>query len=204
MDGHWLGDAAGFLDPLYSQGFDFVSYTCCGIFGILADALAGKDVSKDRRRYNEMYHKQFHTWFESVYKDKYYYLGDLELMTIAFYLDISTYFIGPVRQAYSNHPQRYSQLPYAGPAGQLFGRFMRCYNRRLAALGKRKIAAGTFGLANLDSRLFLPGFSPGPGSLKFMLVGIRKWFGAELRNLFLPSSSDSKPGVEQASPLSRR
>src|SRR5271157_5806414 len=111
MDGHWLGDAAGFLDPLYSQGFDFVSYTCCGIFGILADALAGKDVSKDRRRYNELYHKQFHTWFESVYKDKYYYLGDLELMTIAFYLDISAYFMGPVRQAYSSHPQRYSQFP---------------------------------------------------------------------------------------------
>jgi flavin-dependent dehydrogenase len=193
-----VGDAAGFLDPLYSQGFDFVSYTCYGIFEILADALAGKDVSKARTRYNELYLKQFHTWFEGVYKDKYYYIGDLELMTVAFYLDIGAYFIGPVRQAYGNHPRRYSALPYAGPIGQAFGRLMRCYNRRLAAIAKRKIAAGTFGLANLDSRLFLPGFSPDTGSLKFMLVGIRKWLGAECRNLFLPSPSDSTRGVKRA------
>src|SRR5260370_38665589 len=69
-----VGDAAGFLDPLYSQGFDFVSYTCCAIFEILADALAGKDVSEVRRRYNELHDMQFQTWFEVVYKDKSYYL----------------------------------------------------------------------------------------------------------------------------------
>ena len=155
-------------------------------------------MSKARTRYNELYDKQFHTWFEGVYKDKYYYLGDLELMTVAFYLDIGAYFIGPVRQAYGNHPRRYSALPYAGPIAQAFGRLMRCYNRRLAAIAKRKIAAGTFGLANLDSRLFLPGFSPDAGSLKFMLVGIRKWLGAECRNLFLPSPSDSTQSVERA------
>ena len=180
-----VGDAAGFLDPLYSQGFDFISYTCSGVFEILADALAGKDVSMASSRYNELYLTQFHTWFESVYKDKYYYLGDAELMTVAFYLDISAYFIGPVRQAYSKHARRYSALPYAGPIGQAVGHFMRCYNRRLAAIAKRKFAAGTYGSANLDSRLFLPGFSPGPGSLKFMLTGVRKWLRAECRNLFL-------------------
>src|SRR5215469_2295122 len=142
-----VGDAAGFLDPLYSQGFDFISYTCFGVFEILADALAGKDISMASSRYNELYLTQFHTWFEGVYKDKYYYLGDAELMTVAFYLDISAYFIGPVRQAYSNLPHRYSALPYAGPIGQMFGRFMRCYNRRLAAMAKRKIRAGTYGAA---------------------------------------------------------
>jgi flavin-dependent dehydrogenase len=180
-----VGDAAGFLDPLYSQGFDFVSYTCFGIFEIISDSFAGNDVSTARERYNESYLKQFHTWFEGVYRDKYYYLGDLELMTVAFYLDISAYFIGPVRQAYSNHPHRYSELPYGGPIGQLFGHLMRSYNRRLAAIAKRKIRAGTYGARNLDSRLFLPGFSPGPGSLVFMLRGLRKWIEAERSNLFL-------------------
>jgi flavin-dependent dehydrogenase len=180
-----VGDAAGFLDPLYSQGFDFISYTCFGIFEILSDSLAGKDVSRASARYNELYLKQFHTWFEGVYKDKYYYLGDLELMTIAFYLDISSYFIGPVRQAYSNHPHKYSELPYAGPIGQLFGDLMRTYNRRLAAIARRKVRAGTYGVSNLDSRLFLAGFSPGPGSLVFMLKGLRKWMEAECNNLFL-------------------
>jgi flavin-dependent dehydrogenase len=179
-----VGDAAGFLDPLYSQGFDFISYTCFGVFEIISDALAGKDIEQARTRYNELYNKQFHTWFEGVYKDKYYYLGDLELMTVAFYLDISAYFVGPVRQAYSRHPHRYSELPYGGPIGQMFGRFMRCYNRRLASIAKKKMRAGTYGEMNLDSRLFLPGFSPGPGSVPFILRGIRKWIEVERKNLF--------------------
>jgi flavin-dependent dehydrogenase len=180
-----VGDAAGFLDPLYSQGFDFVSYTCSGICEILSTAFAGKNISAARDRYNELYLKQFHTWFEGVYKDKYYYLGDLELMTVAFYLDIGAYFIGPVRQAYSRHPRRYSALPYAGPVGQLFGKMMKAYNGRLAAIARKKIRAGTYGAKNLDSRLFLPGFSPGPGSLVFLIKGLRKWMEVERKNLFL-------------------
>jgi flavin-dependent dehydrogenase len=180
-----VGDAAGFLDPLYSQGFDFVSYTCSGVFEILSEAFAGKDISAARDRYNELYLKQFHTWFEGVYKDKYYYLGDLELMTVAFYLDIGAYFIGPVRQAYGNHPRRYSAFPYAGPIGQLFGNFMKNYNRRLAAVARKKIRAGTYGASNLDSRLFLPGFPAGPGAVIFMLRGLRKLLEVEQKSLFL-------------------
>src|SRR5260370_1770289 len=90
-------------------------------------------------------------------------------MILAFYLDIRAYFIGPVRQAYGHSPHRYSELPYGGPIGQLFGRFMRLYNRRLTAIAKRKMAAGTFGLKNLDTRPFLPGFTPCPLTLPFML-----------------------------------
>ena len=198
-----VGDASGFLDPLYSQGFDFISYTCYATYEILTDAFVGKDISAARDRYNCLYQKQFHTWFESIYKDKYFYLGDAELMTVAFYLDIGAYFVGPVRQAYSNHPHRYSELPYGGPVGQLFGRFMRCYNARLAAMAKRRIAAGSYGLHNLDSRLFLPGFIPGPGSLKFMLTGIRKWLALECKNLFLQLPSDPLPGAGEAVHVAR-
>jgi len=106
-------------------------------------------------------------------------------MTVAFYLDIGAYFIGPVRQAYSDHPRRYSALPYAGPIGQLFGNLMKSYNRRLAAIARKKIRAGTYGANNLDSRLFLPGFPPSPGALVFMLRGLRKWMEVERKSLFL-------------------
>ena len=198
-----VGDAAGFLDPLYSQGFDFISYTCYSTFEILGDRFAGKDISEARTRYNELYQEQFHTWFESIYKDKYYYLGDAELMTVAFYLDIGAYFLGPVGQAYSNHPHRYSALPYAGPIGRFFGKFMRCYNARLAAIAKRRVANGSYGLHNLDSRLFLPGFVPGPGSLRFMLTGVRKWLEVECKNKFQRPRSEPLPDIAQATPLAR-
>jgi hypothetical protein len=128
-------------------------------------------------------------------------LGDYDMMSVAFFLDIVDFFIGPVRQAYSNHPHRYSELPYGGPIGQMFGRLMRCYNARLAAIAKRRIAAGTYGLHNLDSRLFLPGFAPGPGSLPFLLRGLRKWMSVECKNFFLRSSSDSMPCIGRRASL---
>src|SRR5258707_15753961 len=58
------GDGAGFVDPLSSQGFDFISYTCYSTFEILSDRFAGKDISEARARPNELYQQQFHTWFE--------------------------------------------------------------------------------------------------------------------------------------------
>jgi hypothetical protein len=122
-------------------------------------------------------------------------------MTVAFYLDIGAYFIGPVGQAYSNRPHRYSALPYAGPIGRFFGKFMRCYNARLAAIAKQRITAGTYGLHNLDSRLFLPGFIPGPGSFRFMLTGIRKWLEIEYKARFSRPRPDSLASIGQATPL---
>jgi len=80
---------------------------------------------------------------------------------------------------------------------------MRCYNARLAAIAKRRVAAGTYGLHNLDSRLFLPGFAPGPASLKFMVTGLRKWLAVECKARFSRSRSrsDSLPSIGQATPL---
>jgi flavin-dependent dehydrogenase len=184
-----VGDAAGFLDPLYSPGLDFVSYTASGIAEMVGDALEGKDISSRTAKYNRLFQEQFHTWFQGVYKDKYYYMGDAELMKVAFLLDVGAYFIGPVRQAYGQDARRYSALPYAGPAGQIFGRFMRFYNRRLAAIAKKRLGAGVYGRNNSDWRLLLPGFSPDRSSLPLMARGIRYWLALEWQSLFLAKSS---------------
>jgi flavin-dependent dehydrogenase len=187
MGDGWIlaGDAAGFLDPLYSPGLDMVAFTVSAAVDLVGDALTGKDVTARRTEYNRSYQEQFHTWFESVYRDKYYYMGDAELMTIAFLFDVATYFMGPVRQAYGRCPKRYTIFPYTGPIGGAVGRFMRFYNRRLATLAKRRYAAGTYGRKNLDRRLLLPGFSPDASSFKFVRLGLRKWLNAEWSNLFV-------------------
>jgi hypothetical protein len=111
-------------------------------------------------------------------------MGDAELMTIAFLLDVACYFIGPVRQVYGHCPKRYTIFPYTGPIGSLVGGFMRFYNRRLATIAKRRHAAGIYGCSNLDRRLLLPGFSPDHTSLKFIRLGLRKWLRAEWQNCF--------------------
>lgn len=186
MGDGWIlvGDAAGFLDPLYSPGLDMVAFTVSAAVDLVADALSGRDISARRDAYNRSYREQYRTWFEGVYKDKYYYMGDAELMTIAFLLDVGCYFIGPVRQVYGRCPKRYTIFPYTGPIGSSVGRFMRFYNRRLTAIAKRRYAAGIYGSANLDHRLLLPGFSPDRTSFKFIRLGLCKWLRAEWQNRF--------------------
>src|SRR5262249_14605948 len=169
---------------------------------IVGDALAGKDTSQTRNDYNKKFQQQFHTWFAGIYKDKYYYMGDSELMTVAFLLDVGAYFIGPVRQAYGRSPYRYSALPYAGTIGQTFGRVMRLYNRRLAAIAKRRIAAGVYGAHNLDHRMLLPGFMPDAQSVKLILKGLCKWLVVEWKNLFLRIPPEPVPDIQLATHVS--
>src|SRR5437763_13593607 len=89
-----VGDATGFIDPLYSPGLDFCSYTSYYVADVLARSLAGEDVADALTYYNEQYPITYRLWFETLYKDKYYYMGDAELMAAALLLDGGTYFIG--------------------------------------------------------------------------------------------------------------
>src|SRR5207248_9641119 len=50
-----VGDAAGFIDPLYSPGLDFCSYTSYYVADLLARSLAGEDVAERLCNYNRQY-----------------------------------------------------------------------------------------------------------------------------------------------------
>src|SRR5207248_8622032 len=62
-----VGDAAGFIDPLYSPGLDFCSYTSCFVADFLARSLAGENVAERLRHYNQQYPITYRSWFESLY-----------------------------------------------------------------------------------------------------------------------------------------
>ena len=103
-----VGDAAGFIDPLYSPGLDFCSYTSYYVADLLARSLEGEDVTERLRHYNQQYPITYRSWFESLYKDKYYYMGDADLMSAALLLDVSSYYIGLVRRVYRDPESRVS------------------------------------------------------------------------------------------------
>ena len=50
-----VGDAAGFIDPLYSPGLDFCSYTSYYAADLLARSLKGEDVTERLHYYNQQY-----------------------------------------------------------------------------------------------------------------------------------------------------
>ncbi len=185
-----IGDAAGFMDPLYSQGLDYCSHTAYAVHTIVKTSLMGQCVKADIADYQERFLVSYMRWFEALYEGKYHYIGDADLMWAAFLLDLSTYFMGPVRLVYDHTDFEFNRLPYHGPAGAFFASFMKFYNGRLRVIGDKRWAAGTYGKNNLDRLLTLKqGFAPNTKMVSVLFQGIRVWLRAEWGALFLPSPS---------------
>jgi flavin-dependent dehydrogenase len=187
-----VGDAAGFIDPLYSPGLDFCSYTSYFVADLVGRNLAGEDVSESLAYYNEQYPITYRLWFETLYKDKYYYMGDAELMSAALLLDVGSYFIGLVTQVYKDPEKEFLHLPFEGALGRLFAKMMKFYNRRLVTLAKRRIATGTYGRHNAGWRELYDGFVPDARVRKLIEKGLFLWWKAELTNLRLIFSPGTK------------
>jgi flavin-dependent dehydrogenase len=180
-----VGDAAGFIDPLYSPGLDFCSYTSYYVGDLLARSLAGEDVSEQLCYYNEQYPIAYRYWFESLYKDKYYYMGDADLMSAALLLDVSSYYVGLVHAVYGDAEREFLNLPFGGIRGRLARSTMSFYNRRLVALAKRRWATGYYGKRNAGWRELYDGFVPDMRLWKQFWRGLRRWWKCELINLAL-------------------
>ncbi len=194
-----VGDAAGFIDPLYSPGLDFCSYTSYYVADVLARNLAGEDVAAALDYYNEQYPVTYRLWFETLYKDKYFYMGDAELMAAALLLDVGTYFIGLVIPVYKNPEREFLHLPFEGTPGRVFAGMMKFYNRRLVALAKRRLVKGCYGRNNAGWRELYDGFVPDRRVGKLIRKGLFHWWRAELTNLRLIFSPDVAPQPAVAS-----
>ncbi len=180
-----VGDAAGFIDPLYSQGLDYCGHTVFAVTQMIRKAEMGEDVSPTIDYLKQAYKRSYRLWFESLYKGKYEYMGDAELTRISFIMDLGTYFVGPVRLVYDNPEYEFSRLPYDGPSGAFFARFMSFYNRRLNAMAKKRRAKGTYGAWNTGMDLTLgQSYTPDFSAFRFLRWGTRLWLMAELRTIF--------------------
>jgi len=190
-----VGDAAGFIDPLYSPGLDFCSYTSYFVADMIGRNLAGEDVRESLDYYNEQYPITYRLWFETLYKDKYYYMGDAELMSAALLLDVGSYFIGLVMPVYKNPEKEFLHLPFEGALGRIFAKMMKFYNRRLVTLAKRRIATGFYGKRNSGWRELYDGFVPDARVRKLIEKGLFLWWKAELTNLRLMLSPGDKHAI---------
>jgi flavin-dependent dehydrogenase len=204
-DNGWaaVGDAAGFIDPLYSPGLDFCSYTSYYVADLLARSLSGEDVTEQIRNYNQQYPITYRYWFESLYKDKYYYMGDADLMSAALLLDVSSYYIGLVRAVYRDPECAFLHLPFTGIGGTFARNAMIFYGRRLVALANRRWATGYYGKRNTGWRELYDGFVPDIRIRKQIWRGLRRWWKCELINVGLMLrrrvvSSATRPSAQWA------
>ena len=152
---------------------------------LLARSLKGEDVTERLHHYNQQYPVTYRSWFESLYKDKYYYLGDADLTSAALLLDVSSYYAGLVRRVYSDPECAFLNLPFTGRGGRFARNVMNFYNRRFVALANRRWVPGYYGKRNAGWRELYDGFVPDTRLRKQILRGLRSCCKCELINLVL-------------------
>jgi flavin-dependent dehydrogenase len=180
-----VGDAGGFLDPFYSPGLDQMAFSVHSRVELMKRALRGEPAGEMAKAYadhNRQYSRYFHYFYESIYRDKYYVMGDYDTMTTAFLLDTSLYYFAAVMPIYRWSADRLGVPPFYQDGAKMGYYPIRFYNRRLTAIAKRKKALGIYGNHNAGKRPRLVGFSVRSANVVMLMHGLLRWWKAELAN----------------------
>lgn len=176
-----VGDASAFLDPLYSPGMDWIAYTVAATVALISKWRSGEDSAPLVQKHNRDFRVSYERMFGALYRDKYEYLGDLDLLRVAFRLDIASYYLYVARFLFHSGEHMLEMPPFSPPQAGPFFRLMAFYNRRLAAMGRMRRARGEFGKNNRGRRDLVPGFNFRLGQLfRTVLEGLRLWLALEL------------------------
>jgi hypothetical protein len=179
-----LGDAASFLDPYYSPGLDHASFSVEATVAIVGAAARGEDVTARIAEHNAAFVRSYHRFFRAVYADKYFYMGEHDLVAAAILLDTAQYYIFVVMPAYRIFG-RFFWMPVLGPKPAFFSyHLMRIYNRRFKELALLRRAAGEGGKGN-DGRRINVYFDLDLGAFRMGARGFKLWALAELGGLRL-------------------
>src|SRR5437867_10636575 len=142
-----VGDAGGFLDPFYSPGLDQMAFSVHSRVELMKHALRGEPAAEMAKAYedhNRKYARYFRYFYESIYRDKYYVMGDYDTMTTAFLLDTALYYFAAIMPLYRWSHERLGIPPFFEDGAEIGYYPIRFYNRRLTAIAKRKKALGIY------------------------------------------------------------
>ncbi len=176
-----VGDAAGFLDPFYSPGLDQMAFSVSWTLELIRQkkTRASADFAKELELHNTRYGRYFRYFFESIYQDKYWLMGDYDTMTTAFLMDTSLYYLAAVIPVYRWSAERILIPPFYQDFSEVAFYPMRFYQRRLIAIAKRKLALGIYGNHNAGRRPGIVGFSLRSSVWVMLGHGLVRWAKAE-------------------------
>lgn len=192
-----VGDAAAFLDPYYSPGLDHASFSVEATVAVagaeIAGELRGAPLQARIAEHNETFVRSYHRFFAAVYRDKYLYMGEHDLLAAAFLLDTAHYYIFVVIPAYRFFG-RFHWMPVLGPRPAFFSyHLMRWYSRRFRAIALARRAAGEDGRRNHGRRVRAY-FDLDLAPFRMGLRGLGLWGRAELDHCRLRLLRLLRPG----------
>jgi flavin-dependent dehydrogenase len=179
-----LGDAASFLDPYYSPGLDHAAFTAEATAEVVGLHAKGEDIGARIVEHNAAFTRSYVRFFRSIYKDKYYYMGEADLLAASMILDTAHYYIFVVIPAY-RIAKKFLWMPVLGPKPAFFSyHFIKFYHRRFKSIALARRAVGEAGVRN-DGRRIKAYFNLGLSPVHMFLRGVKIWAVAELDNVRL-------------------
>lgn len=176
-----VGDAAGFIDPFYSPGMDWISFTATTTAELILAQLRGESIGPRVARHNRDFARSYERWFQAIYQDKYEYLGEFDLMKMAFRMDLGFYYIGVASQPFKRGVVGLTEPLFTTPPSTPFFYFMRAYNRRFARIARARRARNCLGRANDGQRLMMQGYTFELSSAMPIIKAILGWGLIELK-----------------------
>jgi hypothetical protein len=198
-----VGDAAAFIDPFYSPGMDWISFTVLATVGLISAQQNGMETARLLEEHNRAFRRSYTRWFEAVYKDKYEYMGDFELMKLAFVLDLGLYYAGVASQPYKYGLRAFSIPVFSNLASSPAFHLMRLYNARLARIARNRRLRNQLGRANHGRRFMFQGYTFSPTSLLPVAKALAAWARLELTEgwrTWLPEKVKARPESGGATP----
>ena len=179
-----LGDAAAFLDPYYSPGLDHAAFSVEASVELVKAAARGEPMAARIAEHNATFRRSYRRFFEAIYRDKYFYMGEHDLLSAAFLIETAQYYLFVVTPAYRLH-KKFFWMPVLGPREAAFNYWlMKTANRRFKKIAEWRRAAGETGRRNHGRRL-VAYFAPNSATLRMVARGLRLWAAAELDALRL-------------------
>jgi flavin-dependent dehydrogenase len=176
-----VGDAAAFMDPFYSPGMDWISFTTSAAADLITAERNGIPMAEKIAKHNRDFTTSHRRWFNALYKDKYHYMGEFDLMELAFRLDLSLYYWGVVQPVFHTGDDALLEPPFSPPSGKVFGALIRCYSRRFASIARRRRRMNALGKMNANRRSLIPGFTLERSDTKRLFGMLWEWVKIELR-----------------------
>lgn len=175
-----VGDAAAFLDPFYSPGLDWIAFTTSAAAELITAQRRDEPLAGRIAAHNRDFSRSYRSWFESIYKDKYEYLGEWDLMSLAFRLDLGMYYLGIVSQPFKIGPRALLSPPFSVPVSRPVFQLMRAYNRRFVSIARRRRRDYALGKTNCSNRCLIPGFTLDRSDVTRLFGSLAKWGWMEL------------------------
>jgi flavin-dependent dehydrogenase len=176
-----VGDAAGFIDPLYSPGMDWISYTVFSTVELITSQVEGELTLAEIADFNRDFNTSYQRWFEAIYRGKYYFIGEFDLVSLAFQMDLGLYYLGLVSQPLRGGPSALTKPPFSTIPSVPIYYIARFYNGRFAKIAEARRERGKNLRTNSCNRCLLDGFKFDSASILKLLFVFAKWGMLELR-----------------------